>query len=113
MTLAGTIAAVGVPLFRLIVKSEILAAGRVTVPVELAFSYIIAGFRFTVSVGLVTVAVTATFAEVAPALANTTLPEKPPALFVPATRTETVFVDAPLVCAKFSELTKSTPLVET
>jgi len=113
MTLAGTVAAVGVPLFKLIVKSAIRAVGSVTVPVEVAFSYIIAGFRFTVSVGLVTVAVTATFAEVAPALANTTLPEKAPALFVPATRTETIFVESPLVCAKVSELVKSTPLVET
>ena len=113
MTLGGTAAAVGVPLFRLIDKSPILAVGSVTVPVEVAFSYIIAGFRFTVSVGLVTVAVTATFAEEAPALANTTLPERLPATLVPATRTETVFVDSPLVCAKVSELVKSNPLVET
>jgi hypothetical protein len=81
--------------------------------VDVAFSYISAGFRLTVSVGFVTVAVTATFADVAPALASTTLPEGLPALFVPATRTETVFVDSPLVCAKVSELAKSTPLVET
>ena len=84
-----------------------------TVPVDVAFSYISAGFRFNVSVGLVTVAVTATFAELAPALASTTLPEGLPALLVPATRTETVFVDSPLVCAKVSEFAKSTPLVET
>ena len=103
VTLEGTVAAVGVPLFKLIVKSAILGVGSVTVPVDDAFSYTSAGFRFNVSVGLVTVAVTATFAEVAPALASTTLPEGLPALFVPATRTETVFVDSPLVCAKVSD----------
>ena len=84
-----------------------------TVPVDVAFSYISAGFRFNVSVGLVTVAVTATLAELAPALAITTMPERLLALLVPATRTETVFVESPLVWAKVSELEKSTPLVET
>jgi hypothetical protein len=52
-------------------------------------------------------------AELAPALAITTLPERLLALLVPATRTETVFVESPLVWAKVSELEKSTPLVET
>jgi hypothetical protein len=85
----------------------------VTVPVDVAFSYISAGFILTVSVGFVTVAVTATFAEVAPALARTTLPEGVPALFVPATRTETVFADSPLLWGKVSELAKSIPLAET
>jgi hypothetical protein len=113
ITLSGTVAAVGVPLFKLIVKSAILGVGSVTVPVDVAFSYISAGFILTVIVGLVTVAVTATVAELAPALAITTLPERLLALLVPATRTETVFVESPLVWAKVSELEKSTPLVET
>lgn len=113
VTLEGTVAAVGVSLFKLIVKSAILGVGSVTVPVDVAFSYISAGFILTVSVGFVTVAVTATFAEVAPALASTTLPEGVPALFVPATRTETVFADSPLLWGKVSELVKSIPLAET
>ena len=110
--LEGTVAALVVPLLRLMVRSAILA-GSVTVPVDVAFSYISAGFILTVSVGLVTVAVAATLTELAPALAITTLPERLLALLVPATLTETVFVDSPLVWAKVSELAKSTPLVET
>ena len=55
VTLEGTVAAVGVPLFKLIVKSAILGVGSVTVPVDVAFSYISAGFILTVIVGLVTV----------------------------------------------------------
>lgn len=113
MTLDRTVAAVGVPLFRLIARSSILAVGIVTVPVEVAFSYTSAGFRFTLRVGLVTVAVTATFSEVAPALASTTFPEGVPALLVPATRTETVFVDSPLLWGKVSEFAKSIPSAET
>ena len=113
MTLGGTVAAVGVPLFRLIVRFSILAVGIVTVPVEVAFSDTTAGFRFTLRVGLVTVAVTATFSEVAPALASTTFPEGVPALLVPATRTETVFVDSPLLWGKVSEFAKSIPSAET
>ena len=69
--------------------------------------------QYLAATALVTVAVTATLAEVAPALASTTLPEGVLALFVPATRTETVFADSPLLWVKVSELAKSIPLAET
>lgn len=112
-TLVGTVAALTMPLLKLMVRSAILGVGTLTVPVEVEFSGISAGLRLTVSVALVTVADTPTLAEVAPPLAKTTLPAGLPALLVPATRTEIVFVDSPLVCARVRESAKSTPLVET
>ena len=112
-TLVGTVAALAVPLLKLMVRSAILGVGTLTVPVEVEFSGISAGFRLTVSVALVTVAETATLAEVAPPLAKTTFPVGLLAMLVPATRTETVLLESPLLWARVSESAKSTPLVDT